>query len=524
MGDRHPGSRLKLTEKAADAAMALYERWCRLTSGRQQQQQQSGRTQQQQRGAQGGAQPEDHQKEDKEEDEVVLSWDTPEEDLPEDLAKLWQRAQQGTRKLDLKRLLADIPIFRTLPARTPDNNHRGDGRSHQDRSLKVFQSLVGHLLRIFTVLHQVHVQVDEQGEMIALSQQGWLLLAELWHRLNDQRKQWSIPGSVQHDTEVLFSKEDLQQKNLQERIDRSSRWRPTYRNLGSYSFRSFKGGYKGRGGFKGGRFAYGKGSKGHSQPHSQQAIHSGHGVPPRRELGKTSLTHCGSISEITAVHSLVETKCPPLSLSFDSARSNSPMVLSPPFKLLSSTEKFCRYSIGSKSFERLRISGSCKTSTIGRHQAPGTLVCDNQKRWKQRKNSSHFGLSRNKCLFFPHDFSVGSHSKHFPIPPKKLVGMQNRFKGRLFPYSGFSSLKALPKNTSSIPSLGISRKLFRSIYSPSTFHVSHETFGKNLAEKGTYYFCLSGRHLTSSPKFRQIAKGFNFGTIHPKLCRVTSQF
>ena len=82
-------------------------------------------------------------------------------------------------------------------------------------------------------MHQVIRHVDQEGEVIAVSQQGWLLLAELWNKMNDQRKAWSIPGSVQQENNVLFKKEDLQIKGVQDKIDKASKWRPLQRSWGT---------------------------------------------------------------------------------------------------------------------------------------------------------------------------------------------------------------------------------------------------------------------------------------------------
>ena len=62
-------------------------------------------------------------------------------------------------------------------------------------------------------MHQVVKEVDQQGDVIAMSQQAWLMLAELWGRMTDQRKQWSMPGSTQPEENVLFTKTDLQVKS-----------------------------------------------------------------------------------------------------------------------------------------------------------------------------------------------------------------------------------------------------------------------------------------------------------------------
>ena len=51
-----------------------------------------------------------------------LAWEVVAEELPEDLKALWERALQGTKKLDVKRFLQDVPLFRQLPQRPPENN------------------------------------------------------------------------------------------------------------------------------------------------------------------------------------------------------------------------------------------------------------------------------------------------------------------------------------------------------------------------------------------------------------------
>ena len=52
-----------------------------------------------------------------------------------------------------------------------------------------------------------------------LVQQNFQLCCEIYKRLQDYRKELSIPGSVPGDGEVLFDKEDLSKAAMQQRIN-----------------------------------------------------------------------------------------------------------------------------------------------------------------------------------------------------------------------------------------------------------------------------------------------------------------
>ena len=117
---------LKLPEKSADAAMALWELW-RAPCAEPVRRRTEKDTAEMEEDPEPGTEP--------------LPWDTVEEQLPEDLRSLWERAQQGTKRLDVKRFLHNIPVFSGIPARPPENNHRSDGRSQNDKVFKPFRPL-----------------------------------------------------------------------------------------------------------------------------------------------------------------------------------------------------------------------------------------------------------------------------------------------------------------------------------------------------------------------------------------------
>ena len=79
---------------------------------------------------------------------------------------------------------------------------------------------------------------------------AWQLSAEVFSKINNDRKESAIPGSaVQQPVPVLFGKEDLTTLQLAQKVNSAGKgtWRP---NQGkSYRFRGFKG--NGFSGFRG---------------------------------------------------------------------------------------------------------------------------------------------------------------------------------------------------------------------------------------------------------------------------------
>ena len=149
-----------------------------------------------------------------------MSWDTPEVSLPPDLLTLWQRALTGTRKVDLKAFLDGLPIWKEVPTRAPENNHRGDGKGSRDKLYRYWSQMLLHLIRSQAVLHSI-LRNFELEDCISLSQQHFQLLAELYTKMLEERKKSSIPNSVVSQTNVLFNREDLANDSQQQKINRA---------------------------------------------------------------------------------------------------------------------------------------------------------------------------------------------------------------------------------------------------------------------------------------------------------------
>jgi hypothetical protein len=54
-----------------------------------------------------------------------LPWDEEVHELPSALKVVWARCVSGDKRIDLKTLLDEIPVWDTLPRKPPSNNYRG---------------------------------------------------------------------------------------------------------------------------------------------------------------------------------------------------------------------------------------------------------------------------------------------------------------------------------------------------------------------------------------------------------------
>ena len=435
---------LKLPEKSADAAMGLYELWTRggaargteFSEAKVKKRAANETSAMEEDGAEPGA-------------EQRLPWEEAEEDLPEDLAQLWARAQEGTKKLDVKRLLQDIPVFRQLPARPPENNHRGDGKGQHDKALRVFQTTTSHLLRIYALIHSVIREVDTTGEMLSISQQAWLLMAEQWNKMSDQKKAWSIPGSVQPEHNVLFKKEDLAIKGVQEKIDKASRWKSTARSWSS--FRPYYGRSS---------YSYGKGKgKGAFRGYGSQSFRANGGKSFGKGQANGWPDSCGtvphSLQEAAVNAPLVETACTSFSLPDDCGRDNA--------TLDSGSNLFCAVSekksggdcSGEGDPSKIPGSGSSAPSAMAGNKASGTLVRHCQTRKGVPKVAPHFRLSRIKFLFHHRNLQTRQHPKYIPLFEKGMVGSKGGPAGCLLSHTSLCPAQTLPQNASGGHHLGI---------------------------------------------------------------------
>lgn len=225
------------------------------------------------------------------EEEVQLSWDTPKVPLPVELAFIWSGTTSGDRRLDMKTLLGVVPRFAELPASAPANNHRWDSNHKQDKKEKEWQQKILHAVRLLA--HAYSKIPQEGGESAVLLQQLFQLLTELYVKLENSRKENSIPGSISPQGEVLFDKQELQAAMQARRINNAGKGRHQNAecNLTPHSFlsssgRGFGKGFGGRGfGFNGG-FGYGSQYRGKGMKpfFVRRPFGKGKGMAPRNGM------------------------------------------------------------------------------------------------------------------------------------------------------------------------------------------------------------------------------------------------
>ena len=180
---------------------------------------------------------------------VTLAWDEVEEELPTELAYIYEEVRAGRRKLDLKVFLEGVPRYRGLPTRPLDNNYRMAGKTQGDRNYKDWQSKLLHIKRAVTLLYSnlsKQNQLDQKN--INLLQQTFQLLVELNVKIEDYRKEISLPGSSSTQDNGLFGKEELQTLAMSSRINGKGVQKHGKGPSGPhYSFRSysnFAGGFR----------------------------------------------------------------------------------------------------------------------------------------------------------------------------------------------------------------------------------------------------------------------------------------
>ena len=163
--------------------------------------------------------------------EAPMEWDEVLLPLPAELQKIWTEVAAGTRKLPLSSLLDELPRFEGLPAKPAENNFRQQGKSQQDRLLRSYQQSLLHLLRIMVTAYSAQTVQDSNVRF----RMGWQLISELYHRIHNDRKEASIPGSTPVQTSLLFGREDLATMSLAARVNMYKGWRPVQGK--SYRFR-----------------------------------------------------------------------------------------------------------------------------------------------------------------------------------------------------------------------------------------------------------------------------------------------
>ena len=96
-----------------------------------------------------------------------------------------------------------------LPRKPPVTNHCADQGRPLDTQVRAWQQTLLNMLRLLTKVH-LH-SGGLEPDVWLLHAQNWQVLAELYHKLLDYRRECSVPGvsSAHGNEEVLFSQDDL---------------------------------------------------------------------------------------------------------------------------------------------------------------------------------------------------------------------------------------------------------------------------------------------------------------------------
>jgi hypothetical protein len=154
---------------------------------------------------------------DESDEEVSFDWDEPTVQLPKPLAALWARSTDTELKVSMKTMLEGFPRLAGLTARPPENNLCSEWRKRQDGTYKVLSQHVLHLLRVWAYRWSKPEGLDKNVDL-QLCQYG----AELYHKIQGERRELSLPGSsksqANSSTEMLFTEEDVKKARTEHAI------------------------------------------------------------------------------------------------------------------------------------------------------------------------------------------------------------------------------------------------------------------------------------------------------------------
>ena len=451
-----------------------------------------------------------------------MQWDEAELYLPMDLAALWQEVQAGTRKLKLNQVLDNLPKFHELPVKPADNNFRLQGKGGHDSLLKSYQQTTLHVLRMMTT---AYIQDDESTAQAPFLM-AWQLLSELYNRIQNDRKEASIPGSTPSSSTQLFGKDELQNASMVQRVNQAGSFPQRFSKGKSYRFRAYgryispifsstkmvfpfrfgyggrgyKGGYHQGGGYKGysqGGFNAGKGAKGKSMFTAHQPSESS--TIPLQIDSKAGLVGAAcSTTHLQPTHQwcvprLARTRSKSLSLSQTSGGT-----------------------IGSPgSNAGIHRSGSCPPSLPSGHKISHSLVSSQEAGAGGSQDKAHCRLPHPEPAFSNHSIQIRPLGGNISILKKKHVGMQSGLKACLFSLGKFRPVTSIHENKHWRKNFPISGSSFWPQCPPSTFHVPHESFAKSMEKRRFDGICLFGRHLNFGyhPTANSKTFGIHLGNI-----------
>jgi hypothetical protein len=543
-------SHLDLCDKSSDAAFAL----CALLA--------------QYMGSPGLPQQaeEDANEEDDQESPSRLEWDEQLAPLPGELSLIWQGVKGSARKLDLRQLLETVPKFMDLPNQAPTNNHRLDGKKDQDKSIKAWSQSLLHSLRVQAYIFQLML-VGKNPQMVKiLFEQHFQMTTELYHKLCNARKEFSIPGSVPTTQDVLFDKDSLQLAQQQQKVNRAgfsfSSIVPVYQSLfdskiitslsGSRFGKSFGKGWQRfprMGPYNYGRSGHGDQTKGQGDhifsSYAGFQFNSARGQGGRgkgfkgRGLLFNRLSESDNSPPLQADKKIimVDSQWQPPGDSVYKTWSSGPMARRCWTRPFPKNQTYARLSIDccSGAFAGLPLhwchpgSNSPSSSVHSRffahsgYKTPGALVHCFQNRRHKNKAPFDNGLQGNKQIFTLPSFQNGPLGSNFSFCQERHVGLQNRFERCLFSSSFRKKPQTLPGAPGGQPTVSVFGSSIWSKRSPLFVDPNNESPFKDLEEKRSSNFCLFGRHPFTGSSSTKTLQGFAIGTENFRSGRTTNK-
>ena len=139
--------------------------------------------------------------EDAEDDVIDLPYDESSISLPPWFAEAWNRSRDpGCDRLDIRKVLENLPYPEEVPRRPQDNNHNNDGKQYLDKTVKSWQQKLLHGLRI---IGNISVADSDSSDTYERLLQAFHLLSDLEQSICDFRKTSSIKGSVAHSNQLF---------------------------------------------------------------------------------------------------------------------------------------------------------------------------------------------------------------------------------------------------------------------------------------------------------------------------------
>ena len=452
-------------------------------------------------------------------DDLKFDWDEEEIPLPKELLQLWQRAEKGEHRIDVRRLLSEHAKLAGVPARAPENNLQQWAKTRHDKFLKVVSQ---SLLNIVRVLGNSYARPTQKTPQVNL--QIWQHLCELYQRIQEERKDASVPGSSRSNQDNLWTPEDVKQQKMETSLQQISMgvinsrpfghsfrsgpsrgfvYRGAYkgRSAGYTSYQGYsqarmpfkgkgrgvpmgKGVWKGRSWSKGGMFAFAPNLLGHDGITSD----SGHDGTVHNAFSKAPLPWFERKNVL--VDKVCSFTCPG-----GFAKRGGIKFSSPPVRGVIDQKIKRGRDDGFKSARGVHFGGGSKTGGKRGYKIFGALVCnkENGRKW-QRKVETNFGLSKNKSLSKTPALQIGPVERYFPSFEKRNVGCKNRPEKRILSFRARTGYKTVCKDGNCREHFSDGRGLFWAKYSSLLVDAGYARFSKKMAPGGNTSVCVLGRH------------------------------